>query len=122
MRDAAAQRAALHIDHFYVEPAHQSQGIGAWVMGWAKAQADLSQLPLALAALRHSDTLRFYARHGLLPVSEGEIDIELRRAPAASPRDVLHGLWDPLPGPRLGRRPRPAARRARAAAGGPAAS
>ena len=76
---------ALRIDHLYIEPAAQSQGIGAWVMNWAQAAADLHQVPLELAALQGSNANRFYLRHGFVEVSRSDFDIEDRRMPAARP-------------------------------------
>ena len=85
--------AALRIDHLYIEPTAQRRGLGAWVMGWAAALADLRQQPLELAALQGSDANRFYQRHGFAEVGRSDFDIEYRRAPAVSPLDVVRGLW-----------------------------
>ncbi len=74
---------ALRIDHLYIEPASQRQGLGAWVMNWACAQADPLQLPLLLAALQGSDANRFYIRHGFVEVSRSDFDIEYSRPPAS---------------------------------------
>ena len=51
---------ALRMDHLYIEPTAQRQGLGSWVMDWACATADLRQQPLELAALQGSDANRFY--------------------------------------------------------------
>jgi GNAT superfamily N-acetyltransferase len=77
---------ALRIDHLYIEPSAQRQGIGAWVMAWACALADLCQLTLELAALQGSDANRFYQRHGLVEVSRSDFDIEYRRAARVEPQ------------------------------------
>ena len=84
---------ALRMDHLYIEPTAQRQGLGAWVMDWACAAADLRQQSLELAALQGSDANRFYQRHGLLEVSRSDFDIEYRRAPAANPLQVVRELW-----------------------------
>ena len=84
---------AMRLDHLYIDPRHQARGTGRWLMRWVKAQADLRQLPLELAALKHSDAHRFYLHHGLQVVGEGEWDLEYRRAPAASPLDAVKALW-----------------------------
>jgi GNAT superfamily N-acetyltransferase len=84
---------ALRMDHLYIEPTLQGQGIGAWVMDWACAQADARQQPLELAALQGSAANRFYVREGFQEVSRSEFDIEYRRAPQARPVDVAHALW-----------------------------
>ena len=83
----------LRMDHLYIEPTAQRQGLGAWVMDWACATADLRQQPLELAALQGSDANRFYLRHGLVELSRSDFDIEYRRAPAANPLDVVRALW-----------------------------
>ncbi len=84
---------ALRIDHLYIEPEAQSQGLGAWVMDWALSLADLRQVPLELAALQGSDSNRFYQRHGFVETSRSDFDIEYRRAPARKPMDVVRELW-----------------------------
>lgn len=84
---------ALRMDHLYVEPTSQGQGVGAWVMDLACALADLRQHTLELAALQGSDANRFYLRHGLVEVGRSDFDIEYRRMPAAQPLDVVRALW-----------------------------
>ena len=83
----------LRMDHLYIEPAAQGQGIGGWVMDWACALADLRQHTLELAALQGSDANRFYQRQGLVEISRSDFDIEYRRQPAASPLHVVRALW-----------------------------
>jgi len=85
--------AALRMDHLYIEPTHQGQGVGAWVMDRACAQADLLQLPLELAALQGSAANRFYSREGFVETGRSDFDIEYRRAPCASPLAVARDLW-----------------------------
>ena len=84
---------ALRMDHLYIEPTAQGQGLGAQVMDWACAQADWRQQPLELAALQGSDANRFYQRHGLKEVSRSDFDIEYRRLPSAHPGEVVRQLW-----------------------------
>jgi len=84
---------ALRMDHLYIEPTAQGQGIGAWVMDWACAVADLRQHTLELAALQGSNANRFYQRHGLVEVSRSDFDVEYRRMPAAHPLEVVRALW-----------------------------
>lgn len=83
----------LRMDHLYIEPKAQGQGIGAWVMDWACALADLRQHALELAALQGSNANRFYLRQGLVEVSRSDFDIEYRRSPCANPLDVVRALW-----------------------------
>jgi GNAT superfamily N-acetyltransferase len=82
------RRADLLLDHLYIHPMSQSQGIGHWVMTQVLAEADAMGLPVVLSALRHSDTHRFYRHHGFVLDDEGEWDLHYRRAvpPAAGPR------------------------------------
>jgi len=85
--------AALRMDHLYIEPDAQRQGLGAWVMDCACSLADLRQQPLELAALQGSDANRFYLRHGLVEVSRSDFDIDYRRGPTADPKAVVSELW-----------------------------
>lgn len=87
---------ALHLDHLYLEPAQQGQGLGAALMRWAKAKADAHRWPLVLTALKRSAANGFYQRHGLVAVGEGEWDIEYRREPAPSPLEVVAAWWSGL--------------------------
>lgn len=66
--------AGLLLDHLYIDPAHQGQGIGAWVMGWVHDQADRAGLAIEVGALKGSDSNRFYQRHGFVNCREGEWD------------------------------------------------
>ncbi|MFG6469188.1 GNAT family N-acetyltransferase [Roseateles sp. BYS87W] len=68
----------LRLQHLYLTPAAQGQGIGAWVMDHVKARG----LPISLAALRESRANDFYRRHGFRVVEEQELDIEYRWEPA----------------------------------------
>ena len=74
---------ALRIDHLYIDPDVQSQGVGSWALRWAQTQADEQQLPLELAALQGSAANRFYLRHGFTEVGRSDFDIEYRRLPQA---------------------------------------
>lgn len=65
----------LLLDHLYVLPEHQGQGIGSEVLGRIFADADSQQLPIRLGALRGSKANAFYQRHGFQQVSEAEWDI-----------------------------------------------
>lgn len=69
---------ALHLDHLYVRPAFQGQGIGAWALDWAKGQATGQDFDITLSALKLSDANRFYLHHGFVQVGEGEFDLHYR--------------------------------------------
>jgi len=56
---------ALHLDHVYVHPRWQSQGVGSRVMRQLTAVADEKRLPIHLGALRESAANRFYQRQWL---------------------------------------------------------
>jgi GNAT superfamily N-acetyltransferase len=71
----------LLLDHFYLSPRHQRQGIGARVLAGILADADARRLPVRLGALRESAANHFYVRHGFRQVSESEWDIFYRREP-----------------------------------------
>ena len=69
------------LDHFYVLPNHQDQGIGAQVLAHLFAQADLAGKALQLGAIKGSRSNDFYLRHGFVKVGEGEWDIYYERQP-----------------------------------------
>ena len=76
---------ALLLDHLYVQPGSQGQGVGSAVLALVFAQADAMSLPLRVGALRDSASNRFYRRHGFLLVEQQEFDnYYLRLAAAAS--------------------------------------
>lgn len=76
--DPAAGPPTLHLDHLYLRPAWQGQGVGAWVMAWAKAQAVAQACDIRLSALKHSDANRFYLRQGFVQVGESDFDLDYR--------------------------------------------
>jgi GNAT superfamily N-acetyltransferase len=76
--DVDAVLPALHIDHLYIQPARQGQGIGAWALNGVKAQAAEQDCGITLSALKHSAANRFYLRHGFVQVGESEFDLDYR--------------------------------------------
>ncbi len=68
------QPTMLLLDHLYIHPDHQGQGLGAAVLAHVFALADNLGLPVRVGALRESDSNRFYARHGFQLVETGEFD------------------------------------------------
>ena len=72
----------LLLDHLYVLPAAQRQGVGGKVLAGIIADADERRLPLFVTALRDSDSNRFYQRHGFTLVNEAEWDLLYRRLPS----------------------------------------
>ncbi len=107
----AGEAPALRLEQLYLQPAAQNQGIGSWVLSWAKDQARQAGLDLSLSALKLSDANRFYLRHGFKAVGESEFDIDyLWRLPAASDEvqlaQVPNGIapvWSGVQGERPGR-------------------
>jgi GNAT superfamily N-acetyltransferase len=77
----------LLLDHLYIHPSAQGEGIGGWVMRQVLAEADVQSLPMSVTALKHSDATRFYQRHGFILEAEGEWDLYFRR-PAHPPSDT----------------------------------
>jgi len=72
--------AALRLEHLYVRPGRQGQGVGAWAMAWIKSHGR----DVSLSALKLSDANRFYLRHGFEVVGESDFDIDYRwKAPQA---------------------------------------
>ena len=69
------------LDHLYIRPARQGQGIGAAVLARVVAEADAQGLPVRVGALRGSDSNRFYLRHGFRLVEQGEFDNYYIRVP-----------------------------------------
>jgi len=76
--DAVAVAPVLRLDHLYIQPACQNQGIGAWALDWAKAQAAVQGCDITLSALKDSDANRFYVRHGFVQIDESEFDLDYR--------------------------------------------
>ncbi|MFC7409212.1 GNAT family N-acetyltransferase [Hydrogenophaga atypica] len=68
------QGEGLLLDHLYIRPRHQGQGIGAAALEQVFAEADASGKPVRVGALKGSDSNRFYARHGFELVERGEFD------------------------------------------------
>ena len=67
-----------YLDHLYVVPGLQGQGIGGAVLQQLQAQAAHAGLPLCLGALRGSAANLFYQRHGFVPTHEEAWDIYYR--------------------------------------------
>lgn len=75
----------FRLDHLYIHPAHQSLGVGSYVLRHLLAQSDARGLPVQLGALRESVSNRFYRRHGFVPTSEDAWDIYYVRPAHNSP-------------------------------------
>jgi GNAT superfamily N-acetyltransferase len=66
--------ALLLLDHLYIHPKYQGQGIGAAVLQRVFAEAAAIGLSIRVGALRDSDSNRFYVRHGFQLVEQSEFD------------------------------------------------
>ena len=75
----------LVLDHLYIAPQAQGQGIGSWVMAQVLEEADRLGLPVRVTALKMSDANRFYQRHGFELQHESAWDLHYLR-PAADDR------------------------------------
>jgi GNAT superfamily N-acetyltransferase len=64
----------LVLDHLYIDPHYQGRGVGAAVLAEVFAEADRQGKALRVAALRGSDSNRFYIRHGFALVRQAEWD------------------------------------------------
>jgi len=71
----------LLMDHLYIHPDHQNQGLGSQVLTHVFNIADSAQLPLRVGALRGSDSNRFYLRHGFKLVEQAQWDNYYVRSP-----------------------------------------
>lgn len=75
------EESEILLDHLYINPEHQSKGIGAVVLQSIFSEANLKSLPVTVGALRESASNRFYQRHGFIKSGESEWDIYYVRQP-----------------------------------------
>jgi GNAT superfamily N-acetyltransferase len=68
------------LDHLYIHPSGQGQGIGSWVLAQVLQEADAQHKAVSVTALKHSDANRFYLRHGFVLQAEGEWDLYYLRS------------------------------------------
>ena len=74
-----AEPGAMRVEHFYIDAAYQRCGLGSAVLGRLFNEALPAVTCFRVGALRGSDANRFYGRHGFVPVSDSEWDIEYER-------------------------------------------
>jgi GNAT superfamily N-acetyltransferase len=72
----------LLLDHLYVRPPSQKQGIGRAILAQCFAEADAAGSPIFVGALRESDANSFYERNGFVKTHETEWDVYYLRKPA----------------------------------------
>ncbi len=76
----------LVLDHLYIAPPAQGQGIGSWVLTQVLAEADRLGMAVRVTALKLSDANRFYLRHGFELQHTSDWDLHYVR-PAPEDRD-----------------------------------
>jgi len=69
------------LDHFYILPEYQGQGMGASVLESITQLACVWRKPVRLGALRGSRSNDFYQRHGFVQSHESEFDIYYQYTP-----------------------------------------
>jgi GNAT superfamily N-acetyltransferase len=70
---------ALELEHFYLAPPTQGQGLGSAVLRAVLAEADAAGMPVRLSVLVASDAARLYARHGFEETHRDATDIFMTR-------------------------------------------
>jgi GNAT superfamily N-acetyltransferase len=70
---------AMRIEQFYLDARFQRRGLGGVVLERLLNEAPARVRIFRVGALRDSDALRFYRRHGFVKISESEWDIEHER-------------------------------------------
>lgn len=68
------------LDHLYIHPNAQAEGIGSWVLERVLREADAKAKAISVTALKHSAANRFYLRHGFVLQAEGEWDLYYLRS------------------------------------------
>lgn len=74
----------LVLDHLYIQPGNQGQGLGAAVLAEVFTRAGAQGCPVRVVALKESASNRFYLRHGFVRVAQSEFDNHYVR-PAGRP-------------------------------------
>ena len=62
------------LEHLYVRPSFQGNGIGSLVLAQIFTEADSKALTVRVGALRQSASNRFYMRHGFQLIEQAEFD------------------------------------------------
>ncbi|MFF2523426.1 GNAT family N-acetyltransferase [Streptomyces liangshanensis] len=69
------------LEHFYLAPHLQGQGLGSAVLATLLARTDAQRATVRLNVLQGSPARRLYERHGFTPESEDPIDVLMVRQP-----------------------------------------
>ncbi|MCO8270339.1 GNAT family N-acetyltransferase [Actinoplanes sp. TRM 88003] len=70
------------LEHFYLAPEVQGQGVGTAVLSWLLAPCDRDGVVVRLSVLHGSPARRLYERHGFTWEAEDQTDAYLVRRPA----------------------------------------
>jgi len=71
----------FYLDHLYIDPQHQSKGVGAAVLKQLIAIADDTKKTIKLGALKESRSNDFYKSHGFVLTESSEWDNYYIRLP-----------------------------------------
>lgn len=71
------------LEHFYLAPHHQGQGIGSAVLRTVLERIDTQGMTVALNVLQGSAARRLYERHGFVAEAWDPIDVFMVRRPRA---------------------------------------
>ncbi|MFI6047252.1 GNAT family N-acetyltransferase [Nocardia sp. NPDC051321] len=69
------------LEHFYLDPRLQGQGIGSAVLSRMLESCDRAGIVVRVDVLQGSPAKRLYERHGFTVVSETPVDIFMQRIP-----------------------------------------
>lgn len=83
-----AEHDAFWIEHFYLSPEHQGQGIGQEVLATVMADSSDGVRPFRLNVLQGSPARRLYERHGFALDHEDPVDVYLKAAPIPARNDA----------------------------------
>jgi GNAT superfamily N-acetyltransferase len=72
---------AYWLEHFYLEPRLQGQGIGSGVLAKTLERCDREHVVVRVNVLHGSPSRRLYERHGFTVVTETPVDIFMLRTP-----------------------------------------
>ncbi|MFD4433240.1 GNAT family N-acetyltransferase [Nocardia sp. NPDC058497] len=72
------------LEHFYLDPSWQGQGIGSDLLSQTLARCDREHIVVRVNVLRGSPARRLYSRHEFTVVTETPVDIFMLRTPRRS--------------------------------------
>lgn len=69
----------LYLDHLYIDPKWQSQGVGTRILNHLIAYSDDKHLPIRVGVLKESRANAFYIKHGFQATKTTEWDTYYQR-------------------------------------------